>query len=215
MSLILNELKNPNQGIILFVDEIHTIINSDRSTADISNILKPLLTEGELRCIGTTTPENFRETIERDQALNNCFQKILVNEPSVQLTAKILQGIKKKYELHHGVKITEDAINCSAKLADRYISDKCLPDKAIDLIDEAAAQLKIESNIKPQIILEQESKIDAIENKLKDLFPEDIENREELLASKELAINKLNSITNNWDNERKKMGQLTIKHPER
>ena len=98
LSLILNELKDPNQGIILFIDEIHTIISSDRSTADISNILKPLLTEGELRCIGTTTPENFRETIERDQALNNCFQKILVNEPSVELTAKILQGIKKKYE---------------------------------------------------------------------------------------------------------------------
>ena len=210
LSLILNELKNPNQGIILFIDEIHTIINSDRSTADISNILKPLLTEGELRCIGTTTPENFRETIERDQALNNCFQKISVNEPSVDLTAKILQGIKKKYELHHGVRITEDAINCSAKLADRYISDKCLPDKAIDLIDEAAAQLKIESNIKPQIILEEENKIDEIENKLNDLSPKNTEDRKKLLEIRELAISKLNEVTNNWENARKKMEQLNI-----
>ncbi len=210
LRLIFNELKNPNQGIILFIDEIHTIISSDRSTADISNILRPLLTEGELRCIGTTTPENFRETIERDQALNNCFQKVLVNEPSVELTAKILQGIKKKYELHHGVRITEDAINCSAKLSNRYISDKCLPDKAIDLIDEAAAQLKIESNIKPQLILEEEIKIEEIENKLRDLFPEKIQDRQKLLRSKELAINKLDVITKNWDSERKKMEELTI-----
>ena len=83
--------------MILFIDEIHSILSSNRSTADISNILKPLLAEGELRCIGTTTPEKFRETIEKDQALNNCFQKIAVNEPSVELSAKILQGIKKKY----------------------------------------------------------------------------------------------------------------------
>ncbi len=210
LSLILNELKDPNQGIILFIDEIHTIISSDRSTADISNILKPLLTEGELRCIGTTTPEKFRETIERDQALNNCFQKILVNETSLEITSQILQGIKKKYELHHGIRITEEAISCSARLADRYISDKYLPDKAIDLIDEAAAQLKIESNIKPQIILDEEKNICNIENKLKDLFPEDVTSKEKLLESKELAINKLQNITNKWNTQREKMDQLTF-----
>ena len=210
LSLVLNELKDPNKGIILFIDEIHTIISSDRSTADISNILKPLLTEGALRCIGTTTPEKFRESIEKDQALNNCFQKILVNEPSVELTAKILHGIKKKYELHHGIRITEEAINCSAKLADRYISDKCLPDKAIDLIDEAAAQLKIISNIKPQIIVEEEMNIDSIENKLKNLIPENIEDRERLLESKELVLNRLNDLKTNWNNEREKMDRMTI-----
>ncbi|MDC3145097.1 AAA family ATPase, partial [bacterium] len=175
ISLILQELKNPNQGKILFIDEIHSILSSERSTADISNILKPLLAEGDLRCIGTTTPEKFRETIEKDQALNNCFQKIAVNEPSVELSSKILQGIKKKYELHHGIRISEDALNYSAKLADRYISDKCLPDKAIDLIDEAAAQLKIDSNKKPQIILQQEKKINTIDEKLNNLQGEDIE----------------------------------------
>ena len=159
----MQELNNPNQGMILFIDEIHSILSSDRSSTDISNILKPLLAEGELRCIGTTTPEKFRETIEKDQALNNCFQKIAVNEPSVELSAKILLGIKKKYESHHGIKISEEAVNYSAKLADRYISDKCLPDKAIDLIDEAAAQLKIESNNKPQIILQQENQLNTID----------------------------------------------------
>ncbi len=159
LSLIMQELNNPSQGMILFIDEIHSILSSDRSSTDISNILKPLLSEGELRCIGTTTPEKFRETIEKDQALNNCFQKIAVNEPSVELSAKILQGIKKKYESHHGIKISEEAVNYSAKLADRYISDKCLPDKAIDLIDEAAAHLKIESNNKPLIVLQQEKKL--------------------------------------------------------
>ncbi len=210
LSLILNELKNPNQGIILFIDEIHTIISSDRSTADISNILKPLLSEGELRCIGTTTPEKFRESIEKDQVLNNSFQKIFVNEPSVELTAEILKGIKKKYELHHGIRITEEAINSSARLADRYISDKYLPDKAIDLIDEAAAQLKIESNIKPQIILTEESKIYDIENKLKNLSPEDIENREKLSEKKDLASNKLNEIINTWNNDKEKMEQFNF-----
>ena len=210
LSLILNEIKDSNQGIILFIDEIHTIITSDRTTTDISNILKPLLTEGELRCIGTTTPEKFRESIEKDQSLNNCFQKILVNEPSVELSAKILQGIKKKYELHHGIRITEEAINCSARLADRYISDKCLPDKAIDLIDEAAAQLKIESNIKPQTIIDEEKNIDTIEIKLKNIFPENVEEREQLLESKELSIKKLNKITNDWNNDREKIEQLTF-----
>ena len=210
LSLILNEIKDSNQGIILFIDEIHTIITSDRTTTDISNILKPLLNEGELRCIGTTTPEKFRESIEKDQSLNNCFQKILVNEPSVELSAKILQGIKKKYELHHGIRITEEAINCSARLADRYISDKCLPDKAIDLIDEAAAQLKIESNIKPQTIIDEEKNIETIEIKLKNISPENIEEREKLLESKELSIKKLNEITNDWNNDREKIEQLTV-----
>ena len=210
LSLILNEIKDSDHGIILFIDEIHTIINSDRSTTDISNILKPLLTEGNLRCIGTTTPEKFRESIEKDQALNNCFQKILVNEPSVELSAKILQGIKKKYELHHGIRITEEAINCSARLADRYISDKCLPDKAIDLIDEAAAQLKIEFNIKPQIIIDEESNIDGIELKLRNLLPENIEDREKLLESKKLSLKTLKDMTIDWNNEREKMEQLTF-----
>ncbi len=210
LSLILQELNDPSQGTILFIDEIHSILSSDRSTTDISNILKPLLAEGELRCIGTTTPEKFRETIEKDQALNNCFQKIAVNEPSVELSAKILQGIKKKYELHHGIRISEDAINYSAKLADRYISDKCLPDKAIDLIDEASAQLKIESNKKPEIILQLENRIDTINEKLNNLQGENIEEKEKLLNIRKQSEAKLNVLFDNWNNLREEMEQLSF-----
>lgn len=209
LSLILQELKDPSQRMILFIDEIHSILTSDRSTADISNILKPLLAEGELRCIGTTTPEKFRETIERDQALNNCFQKIAVNEPSVELSAKILRGIKNKYELHHGIKISEDAVNYSAKLADRYISDKCLPDKAIDLIDEAAAQLKIEFNKKPQIIIQQENKINTFEEKIDNLQDENFDEQEKLLNMKSQSEIKLNVLFDNWNNLRDEMEQLS------
>ncbi len=210
LSLILQELSDPNQGMILFIDEIHSILSSDRSTADISNILKPLLAEGELRCIGTTTPEKFRETIEKDQALNNCFQKIAVNEPSVELSAKILQGIKKKYELHHGIRISEEAVNYSAKLADRYISDKCLPDKAIDLIDEAAAQLKIESNNKPQIIIQQENKLNTINEKLNNLQGENIEAHEKLLNMRQQSEEKLNVLFDNWNYMLEEMEQLSF-----
>ena len=210
LSLIMQELNNPNQGMILFIDEIHSILSSDRSSTDISNILKPLLAEGELRCIGTTTPEKFRETIEKDQALNNCFQKIAVNEPSVELSAKILQGIKKKYESHHGIKISEEAVNYSAKLADRYISDKCLPDSAIDLIDEAAAQLKIESNNMPQIILQQENKLNTIDEKLNNLQGENIEAQEKLLNNRKQSEAKLNVLLENWNNLREEMEELSI-----
>ena len=210
LSLIMQELNNPNQGMILFIDEIHSILSSDRSSTDISNILKPLLAEGELRCIGTTTPEKFRETIEKDQALNNCFQKIAVNEPSVELSVKILQGIKKKYELHHGIKISEEAVNYSAKLADRYISDKCLPDSAIDLIDEAAAQLKIESNNMPQIILQQENKLNTIDEKLNNLQGENIEAQEKLLNNRKQSEAKLNVLLENWNNLREEMEELSI-----
>ena len=210
LSLIMQELNNPNQGMILFIDEIHSILSSERSSTDISNILKPLLAEGELRCIGTTTPEKFRETIEKDQALNNCFQKIAVNEPSVELSAKILQGIKKKYESHHGIKISEEAVNYSAKLADRYISDKCLPDSAIDLIDEAAAQLKIESNNMPQIILQQENKLKTIDEKLNNLQGENIEAQEKLLNNRQQSEAKLNVLLENWNNLREEMEELSI-----
>ncbi len=210
LSLIMQELNNPNQGMILFIDEIHSILSSDRSSTNISNILKPLLAEGELRCIGTTTPEKFRETIEKDQALNNCFQKIAVNEPSVELSVKILQGIKKKYELHHGIKISEEAVNYSAKLADRYISDKCLPDSAIDLIDEAAAQLKIESNNMPQIILQQENKLNTIDEKLNNLQGENVEAQEKLLNNRQQSEAKLNVLLENWNNLREEMEELSI-----
>ena len=210
LRLLVKELKDPNQKIILFIDEIHTILNSERSTADISNILKPILAEGELRCIGTTTPEKFSETIEKDQALTNCFQKIVVNEPSIELSSKIIKGIKKKYELHHGIRISEEAVIYSAKLADRYISDKCLPDKAIDLIDEAAAQLKINTNIKPQIIIQQESKINSLEKKLDNLNIDSTDEREKLLDMKKSFEDKLDELFRTWNDLLEGIEQFSI-----
>ena len=122
-----------------------------------------------------------------------------------------MQGIKKKYESHHGIKISEEAVNYSAKLADRYISDKCLPDKAIDLIDEAAAELKIESNKKPQIILQQENKLHTINEKLNNLQGENIEAQEKLLNNREQSEAKLNVLLENWNNLREEM-ELSLIH---
>ena len=126
------------------------------------------------------------------------------------MSAKILKGIKKKYELHHGIRISEEAINFAAKLSNRYISDKSLPDKAIDLIDEAAAQLKIELNLKPQIIVKQENKINVVETKLNNLQIDNFEEREKLLDIKQLSEDKLNELSENWNNLLEKMEQLSI-----
>ena len=205
---VLNELEEQGQGVILLIDEIHTILNSDRSTIDISSILKPLLTTGYIRCIGTTTPERFRESIEKDQALNNCFQKILVNEPSLELSSKILNGIKRKYEIHHGIKITKEAVNYAAKLADRYINDKYLPDKAIDLIDEAAAQLKIEANLKPKIIRDQEKKLIEINNLMSNLSFEENETKASLLKKSALISENLDFLNNEWNSLKDKLSDL-------
>ena len=205
---IIDELKDPDQGVILFIDEIHTILSTERSTVDISSMLKPLLTGDKLRCIGTTTPERFRENIEKDQVLNSCFQKIFVNEPSLELSSKILNGIKRKYEIHHGIKITKEAIDYAAKLANRYISDKYLPDKAIDLIDEAAAQLKIESSLKPQLLIQEEKKLDQINQDINNLTIEDNSNERNLLDKKDYLSEKLNNLNNKWVNEREKLSEL-------
>ncbi len=205
---VLNELEESGQGVILLIDDIHTILNSDRSTIDISSILKPLLTAGYLRCIGTTTPERFRESIEKDQVLNNCFQKIFVNEPSIELSSKILNGIKRKYEIHHGIKITKEAVNSSAKLADRYISDKYLPEKAIDLIDEAAAQLKIETNLKPKIIQDQEKNLGEINELISNFSFEENETKESLLEESATISENINYLNNEWISLKDKLSQL-------
>ena len=205
---ILDELKDPNQGVILFIDEIHTILTSERSTIDISSMLKPLLTGGDLRCIGSTTPERFRESIEKDQALNNCFQKIFVNEPTLQVSSKILNGVKRKYEIHHGIKITKEAVEYAAKLANRYISDKYLPDKAIDLVDEAAAQLKIESSLKPHLLIEAEKKLEEKNLEINELSNEDYNKKTILLSEKEFLSNKLIQINTRWLNQRETLTKL-------
>ncbi|MBR4800332.1 MAG: ATP-dependent Clp protease ATP-binding subunit [Clostridia bacterium] len=163
----LNGIKQ-NGNIILFIDEIHTILKAGSSEGglDVANILKPMLARGELQTIGATTIEEFRKQFEKDPALERRFQQILVEEPSVNDTIEILQGLKSKYEAHHGVEITDEAISSAAILSDRYITDRFLPDKAIDLIDEAASRKKIFNFTTPQEIRELEAKIKQTELEL-------------------------------------------------
>lgn len=149
---VLKDLSRSKDSIILFIDELHTIIGAGKAEGaiDAGNMLKPALARGDLHCIGATTLDEYRQYIEKDAALERRFQKILVNEPDVESTIAILRGLQEKYELHHGIKITDPAIVAAAELSNRYITDRFLPDKAIDLIDEAAAKIRMEIDSKPE-----------------------------------------------------------------
>jgi ATP-dependent Clp protease ATP-binding subunit ClpB len=154
LKALLTEIESAGGAIILFIDELHTLMGAGKSegSMDAGNMLKPALARGELRCIGATTLDEYRKHIEKDKAMERRFQPVLVEEPSVDDTIRILRGIKEKYEVHHGIKILDDAILAAATLSDRYISDRQLPDKAIDLIDEAASRLRLEIESLPQPI---------------------------------------------------------------
>ncbi len=154
LKAVLKELSQEEGRVILFIDEIHTMVGAGKADGamDAGNMLKPALARGELHCIGATTLDEYRKYIEKDAALERRFQKVLVNEPSVEDTIAILRGLQVKYEAHHGVDITDPAIVAAAELSHRYITDRFLPDKAIDLIDEAAAKIKIEIDSKPEVL---------------------------------------------------------------
>jgi len=151
---VLNELAKDEGQTIVFIDELHTMVGAGKAEGamDAGNMLKPALARGELHCVGATTLDEYRKYIEKDAALERRFQKILVGEPSVEATIAILRGLQEKYEIHHGVDITDPAIVAAAELSHRYITDRFLPDKAIDLIDEAASKIKIEIDSKPEVI---------------------------------------------------------------
>jgi ATP-dependent Clp protease ATP-binding subunit ClpB len=151
---VLNELAKDQGQTILFIDELHTMVGAGKAEGamDAGNMLKPALARGELHCVGATTLDEYRKYIEKDAALERRFQKVMVDEPSVEATIAILRGLQEKYEVHHGVEITDPAIVAAAELSHRYITDRFLPDKAIDLIDEAAAKIKIEIDSKPEAI---------------------------------------------------------------
>ena len=148
---VMREVTNSDGQIVLFIDELHTVVGagSPQGSMDAGNLLKPMLARGELRCIGATTLDEYRKHIEKDAALERRFQQVLVKQPGVEDTVSILRGLKERYEVHHGVKITDSALVAAASLSHRYITDRFLPDKAIDLIDEAAAKLKMEITSKP------------------------------------------------------------------
>jgi ATP-dependent Clp protease ATP-binding subunit ClpB len=152
LKAVLNDLKKQEGQVILFIDEIHTVVGAGKAegSMDAGNMLKPALARGELHCVGATTLDEYRKYIEKDAALERRFQKVLVNEPSVEDTIAILRGLKERYEVHHGVDITDPAIVAAATLSHRYISDRQLPDKAIDLIDEAGSRIRMEIDSKPE-----------------------------------------------------------------
>ena len=165
LKAVLKEVEEADGRIILFIDEIHNLVGAGKTEGamDAANMLKPMLARGELRCIGATTYNEYRQYIEKDSALERRFQKVSVDEPTVEDTISILRGLKDRFEAHHGVKIKDDAIIAAATLSDRYISDRFLPDKAIDLIDEACASTRVEMDSKPVELDELTRKIDTLE----------------------------------------------------
>lgn len=161
LKAVLNDLSKQEGQIILFIDELHTMVGAGKADGamDAGNMLKPALARGELHCVGATTLDEYRQYIEKDAALERRFQKVLVDEPTVEDTIAILRGLKEKYEVHHGVDITDPAIVAAATLSHRYITDRQLPDKAIDLIDESASRIRMEIDSKPESMDKMERKL--------------------------------------------------------
>ena len=197
---VLNELAKQEGGIILFIDELHTMVGAGKSegSMDAGNMLKPALARGELHCVGATTLDEYRKYIEKDAALERRFQKVQVDEPNVEDTIAILRGLKERYEIHHGVDINDSAIIAAAKLSHRYISDRQLPDKAIDLIDEAGSRIRMEMDSKPE-------SMDRLERRLIQLKIE----REALKKEKDAASRKhLQELEDNIDKVQREFSDL-------
>ncbi len=205
---VLNEIAKSDGQILLFIDEIHTVVGAGASegSMDAGNILKPMLARGELRCIGATTLNEYQKYIEKDAALERRFQPVMVNQPSVEDTITILRGLKERYEVHHGVRIRDKALVAAAVLSDRYISDRFLPDKAIDLVDEAAAKLRTEIESMPTPIDELRHKIMQLEIEEQSLNKETDDASKERLAKITETKNELkekeSTLKAQWDEEK-------------
>jgi ATP-dependent Clp protease ATP-binding subunit ClpB len=209
---ILQEVTSAEGQIILFIDEMHTLVGAGKSDGamDASNLLKPALARGELHCVGATTLDEYRKHVEKDAALARRFQPVFVSEPTVEDTVSILRGLKEKYELHHGVRITDSAIVAAATLSHRYITDRFLPDKAIDLIDEASARLRMQVDSKPEELDELDRRIVQLKIEQEALKREiDDASKERLIRlSKELSELEESSdvVTTRWRAEKDKLG---------
>ncbi|MCR4440084.1 MAG: ATP-dependent chaperone ClpB [bacterium] len=200
LKAVLREIQEAEGEIILFIDELHTLVGAGgaEGAVDASNMLKPALARGELRCVGATTLDEYQKYIEKDAALERRFQPVYVDEPSVEDTISILRGLKEKYEVHHGVRIQDAALIAAATLSDRYISDRFLPDKAIDLIDEAASKLRIEIDSMPE-------ELDEVERKIKQLEIEREALKKESDEASRKRLEAVNSELANLDEQRKEL----------
>ena len=214
LKAVLKEVTESEGNIILFIDEIHTVVGAGatQGAMDAGNLLKPMLARGELRCIGATTLDEYRKYIEKDAALERRFQSVFVGEPNVIDTISILRGLKERYEVHHGVKIADSALVAAAMLSDRYISDRFLPDKAIDLVDESAAKLKMEITSKPEELDEIDRKILQLEMERLSLKKEEdlasVERREKLEQELANLKEKQSSFNAQWQSEKEIIDQI-------
>jgi ATP-dependent Clp protease ATP-binding subunit ClpB len=212
---VLQEVTSAEGGIILFIDEMHTLIGAGKADGamDASNLLKPALARGELHCIGATTLDEYKKHVEKDAALARRFQPVFVSEPSVEDTISILRGLKDKYEQHHGVRIADSAIVAAATLSNRYITDRFLPDKAIDLVDEAAARLKMQVDSKPEELDNIDREIVRLKIEQEALKKESDPGSKDRLKNLEAELKDLEKrsadLTSRWKSEKEKLGSAT------
>ncbi len=205
---VLEEIKGSDGQVITFLDELHTVVGAGKGegSMDAGNMLKPMLARGELRMVGATTLDEYREHVEKDPALERRFQPVFVGEPSVEDTIGILRGLKERYEAHHGVRITDSALVAAATLADRYISDRFLPDKAIDLIDESASRLRMEIDSRPVVIDEKQRAVDRLKMEElalgKESDPASVQRLQRLRRDLADLQEELSALTARWERER-------------
>ncbi|MDO9443349.1 MAG: ATP-dependent chaperone ClpB, partial [Beijerinckiaceae bacterium] len=212
LKAVLNEVTSAEGGIILFIDEMHTLVGAGKADGamDASNLLKPALARGELHCVGATTLDEYRKHVEKDAALARRFQPVFVSEPTVEDTISILRGLKEKYELHHGVRITDAAIVAAATLSNRYIADRFLPDKAIDLVDEASSRLRMQVDSKPEELDEYDRRIMQLKIEQEALRKETDRSSRDRLHKLEGELAELEeksaALTARWKAEKDKLG---------